>query len=188
MSYQNNNQNYNRRNQNRHQDNEVEFGEVERNKNVKFGNVSRDNDIEFGEVNRNKNVKLGKVDRNKDVEIGEVVDVERKKTKRTSEWVDNKYYYAFAYFLFFLPFFVDDSRRSRFYANQGLMVWLWLFIGNIIIYYIGFINVVAPYVVYIHWTFSIIIALLALGGFIATVQDKKDVRLPVIGMVDIIKE
>lgn len=122
-----------------------------------------------------------------DVEFGEFIEVESEKKTRTSDWAENKYYYAFSYFLFFLPFFVDDSKRSRFYANQGLMVWIWLFFGNVIIYYLGFINIFAPYIVYVHWGFSIIVALLALGGFIATVQDKKDVRLPVIGMADIIK-
>ena len=67
------------------------------------------------------------------------------------------------------------------------MVWLWLILGNVALYYIGFIPGMEMFNPTAQWIFSGIIIFLALYGFIATLMDRRDVRLPVIGWIDIVK-
>lgn len=126
--------------------------------------------------------------RRNDEEYSEIVEeFETRDSRRVRAWESNKYFYAFAYFLFFIPLFLEDTRRSRFYVNQGIMVWLWLILGNVALYYIGFIPGMEMFNPTAQWIFSGIIIFLALYGFIATLMDRRDVRLPVIGWIDIVK-
>ena len=57
----------------------------------------------------------------------------------------------------FIPLFLEDTRRSRFYVNQGIMVWLWLILGNVALYYIGFIPGMEMFNPTAQWIFSGII-------------------------------
>lgn len=135
-----------------------------------------------------KKRKKHNLNRRNDVEYSEIVEgYETRETKRTRVWENNKYFYAFAYFLFFVPLFLEDTRRTRFYVNQGIMVWLWLILGNVALYYIGFIPGMELFNPTAQWIFSGIIFFLALYGFIATLMDPRDVRLPIIGWIDIVK-
>ena len=117
--------------------------------------------------------------RRNDEEYSEIVEeFETRDSRRVRAWESNKYFYAFAYFLFFIPLFLEDTRRSRFYVNQGIMVWQWLILGNVALYYIGFIPGMEMFNPTAQWIFSGIIIFLALYGFIATLMDRRDVRLP----------
>lgn len=137
---------------------------------------------------QNKKKRKNNPNRKNDVEYSEIVDDFEVREKRSVRaWESNKYFYAFAYFIFFVPLFMEDTRRSRFYVNQGIMVWLWLILGNIALYYIGMIPGFELFNPTAQWVFSAIILLLALYGFIATLLDRRDVRLPVIGWIDIVK-
>lgn len=97
----------------------------------------------------------------------------------------NKFFYAFAYLLFFLPLiFVKNSRLKKFYANQGLIV---LFSGMILCV----VNQIFFAIPYFGLFLTIATSLLVLCGIIygmVNVFAKKIRKLPFIGHINIIKE
>ncbi len=96
----------------------------------------------------------------------------------------NKYIYAFSYLLFFLPLIVNkDSKLGKFYANQGLVV----FITSLFLTLAASVLAAIPFVGFLFPISSalLIISIIVFGMY--NVFNKKIWRIPFIGDVTIIK-
>jgi len=93
----------------------------------------------------------------------------------------NKVMAGLAYLLFFLPLIVcPQSKFAKFHANQGLMLLIVAFAGNIIL---GIIPIIGWFLMPVY---ALAIFALAIYGLVNGLSGKA-VRLPVFGKYDILK-
>lgn len=93
----------------------------------------------------------------------------------------NKVIAALAYFIFFLPLIAaQDSEYGKFHANQGLLLFIVAFGGNIVLTIIPIIGwLLIPF-------FSLAVFVLAVLGFVNAINGKAK-ELPMIGKYRILK-
>jgi uncharacterized membrane protein len=99
----------------------------------------------------------------------------------TEDIEKNKVIAALAYILFFLPLLVcPDSKFGRFHANQGLLLLILSFAGNIAGWLLpvlgGFVSLI----------FSVLVLVLAVMGIVSALNGEAK-ELPVIGKYALIK-
>lgn len=87
---------------------------------------------------------------------------------------------AYLWILFFLPLVVcPDSKFGRFHANQGLILFLFSTVGNIILRLIPLVGGV------LGWIYTVLMVLLMLIGMVHAYQGKTE-ALPLIGNLELL--
>lgn len=110
------------------------------------------------------------------------------KNKENNNFEKNKFVFALSYFLFFvsLIFVKEDKKSSRFYANQGLVLLISTLIGSFIFNFcFSFIH--KELALILSLIFYVIILAYAVFGFSKTMAGEKEVILPIIGKIKLIK-
>lgn len=115
----------------------------------------------------------------------------RKLTKRPyghapKENKNEKIVFALSYFLFFISLIFSKSQERKFYANQGLMLLIFAVVGAV------FFRVVVGLIHYetsiiLSVIFYIFVCLCATFGFVKTLTGEKNVQIPLIGKIKLIK-
>lgn len=95
-----------------------------------------------------------------------------------------KLWFGLSYFLFFIAFFCKGEQK-HFYANQGFVLFLFLAFGSLV-FRVGLAFVHLETALIVCFVFYVFVFLMALFGFIKTLKNEQNVRLPLIGKINLI--
>lgn len=114
---------------------------------------------------------------------------EKKKVKNADsaeQKKDERIVFGLSYFLFFISLIFSKSDERKFYANQGLVLLMFLVAGGVFFrFVIGLLHYETSLI--LSLIFYVFVVLFALYGFIKTLRREELTRLPLIGRIKLIK-